>query len=408
MIARILAIAAATLRESTRSAVARLAALLLLLCVPVMAWLVGDDEGGRVWAARTFTVEGLRLILPLAAVVGGAFLLRPGMKRGWALLPARRGEWFAGAALAGLCMILLSTALFLTGAAIATAALGDSSRVVVPMRATAVSGGGVSPAEDQEIARRWVSTSSVDRELSFKFERPATDRIRGEIEYELVWTQEAPPGRSVPFSVTASSTPPPATPGRRINASDHYKDGTVRALSRRRAAFEVDLPLGEDLAIDVSPIDPSLVVGIRLGDVIIEAGHSSPLPSILWLALVAIAAAALCMAVSLWFRSWSTAPTAALAGLLLLAALTLLPGITPTGQMAADRRAAVEADKDALKTLESTVARLPELLPTLPFDTYLRGREVEPTLGDTAWRALAALLLLPLGAITFRRRQIAK
>jgi hypothetical protein len=76
--------------------------------------------------------------------------------------------------------------------------------------------------------------------------------------------------------------------------------------------------------------------------------------------------------------------------------------------MAADRRAAVESDKDAMQVLESAAAQLPELLPSAAFDAYLRGREVVPTPGEAARRGLIALALLPLGAVTFRRRQIAR
>lgn len=405
MIARVLAIAAATLRESTRSAVARLAALLLLVCVPVMAWLVGEDEGGRVWAARTFTVEGLRLILPLAAVVGGAFLLRPNLKRGWATLPAQRGEWFAGAALAGLCMILVSTMLFVCGAFVDMAASRPTANLLQVHRPLSMWLGSTQQ-EGHQSQQDWCwAAYSKGEYIMIEFPRPEGKGFYAEIEYELVWTQEAPPMRDVPFRAEFFDKRAYHEPGARPGFI--YSD-EVRALSRRRASIRADVSRGSELWLRIVPTDPSLIVGVRPSGVVLSANSVNPYASTLRLTLLAIAASVLCMAVSLWFRTWSTAPTAALAGLLLLAALTLLPGIAPTGQMAADRRADVEADKDALKTLESTVARLPELLPALPFDTYLRGREVDSTLADAAWRGLIALALLPLGAITFRRRQIAK
>jgi len=392
VIARVLAIAAATLRENARSAVARVAALMILICVPAMAWLIGDDEPGRVWAARTVTVEGLRLILPLAAVVGGAFLLRPNLKRGWALLPARRGEWFIGAALAGLCMILLSTALFLAGAFAVGA--GDDSQLVRPQGATSVAN---LPEQIRSSlgkhGRVWAGTGRL-QSLAFNFDRPPTDVFEGEIDFELAWTEQAPPARGVPFAVQA--------------VGETTVQAEVRSLSRRRAAFSGPLPKGANIKLVVTPTDPTLLVGIAESDIFVQAGKVSPVASMLALALLAIAASALCMAVSLWFRAWATAPTAALAGVLLLAALTLLPGIAPTGQMAADRRAAVDNDKDAMQRLESAATSLPELLPGNGFDNYLRGREVESTLPAVVWRIGIALALLPLGAITFRRRQIAK
>lgn len=405
MIARILAIAAATIRESTRSAVARLAGLLLLACVPVATLLAGDDEGGRVWAARTFTVEGLRLMLPLAAAIGGAFLLRPGMKTGYALLPARRAEWFAGAAMAGLCMILLSTALFL-GGAMAAMALSRPATNLLQVHRPQSMWLGTTQHEGHQTRPDWYwAAQSRGEYIMAEFARPAGKGLYAEIEYELVWTQEAPPMREVPFKAEFFGTRAYHEPGARPGI---LALADVRALSRRRASISADVPPGTELWLRIVPADPSLIVGVRPEGVALSTELVNPYSSTLRLAMLAIAAAALCMAVSLWFRSWATAPTAALAGLLLLAALTLLPGITPTGQMAADRRAAVEADKDAMKTLETAAAELPELLPARPFDTYLRGREVGSTLGDTAWRTLAALMLLPLGAVTFRRRQIVK
>jgi hypothetical protein len=90
MTSRVLEIAATTMRGATRPAWARMGVFLLLISVPLSALLVGQDAPGRAVIARLVTVEGLRLALPLAAVVGGAFVLRPGLKSGYALLPVRR------------------------------------------------------------------------------------------------------------------------------------------------------------------------------------------------------------------------------------------------------------------------------------------------------------------------------
>ena len=63
-------------------------------------------------------------MLPLAAIVGGGFLLKPTVKRGWTVLPARRGEYFLGAALAGCVVVLIAACLFTGGGYIANLAMG--------------------------------------------------------------------------------------------------------------------------------------------------------------------------------------------------------------------------------------------------------------------------------------------
>lgn len=407
MIARALAIAGATLRENARSNLARLAAALLVGCVPVTAWLIGEDDPGRAWAARTAAAEGLRLVLPLAAVIGGAFALRPTIKQGWALLPARRGEWFVGAALAGALLALGSVALFAGGALLAGASMGDAAMLVVPRQAEVVAGGSQSPREADDTARRWAAARGRETRLAFEFEAPRAATLRGEIDYELIWTQEAPPSRGVPFDVLVY-----AGGASDADAARGAVRAQVRALSRRRAAFELPAPAAARCTVLVVPTDPTLAVGVRPQDLVVEAGLVSQAASLLLLALAGLAAALLCMAVTLGFRALTTAPTAALAGLLLLASLTLLPGITPAGQMAADRRASVESEQaqsDPWANLEYSLANLPPLLPAGAFESYLHGRTVGgEVLAAALWRALAALALVPLGAALFGRRQIAK
>ncbi|MBK9974187.1 MAG: hypothetical protein IPP14_05385 [Planctomycetes bacterium] len=407
MIARATAIACATLLQQARSSLARLVAALLVACVPVGAWLMGQDAASRAWAARTLAAEGLRFVLPLAAVIGGAFALRPSMKQGWALLPARRMEWFFGAALAGAILALGSVALFAGGAWLAGASIGDAALLVIPRRAALAVGGSQSPNEAAQTARRWAAVRGKETRLTFEFESPQTTSLRGEIDYELIWTQEAPPARGVPFDVLVF-----AGDASQALASQAGSKCEVRALSRRRAAFEIAATPPGRCTVLIVPNDPTLAVGVREHDVVIEAGQTSQVASLALLALVALAAALLCMAVTLGFRALTTAPTAALAGLLLLASLTLLPGITSAGQMAADRRASVESEggqSDPWAELENSLANLPPLLPAGDFETYLHGRTVDADVAASAlWRALAALALLPLGALLFGRRQIAR
>jgi hypothetical protein len=51
---------------------------------------------------------------------------------------------------------------------------------------------------------------------------------------------------------------------------------------------------------------------------------------------------------------------------------------------------------------------LPELLPGVPFERLILGRSVGGgVFVDAAWRTGIAVLLVPAGALLFRRRQIA-
>jgi hypothetical protein len=387
MSARVLGITATTLRGATRPAWARLGLFALLICVPLSALLFGQGAPGRAIIARMVLVEGLRLALPLAAVVGGAFILRPGLKSGYALLPVRRDEWFLGASLAGVALLALAAALFATGALLTFASLGEAGRLVQPAFPAKALHGAEEVDASAHGQRLGISTDQV-KTIKLTFERPEGDTLRGEVRYKEVIKPDATiaPGRAVPFSVRGAE---------------------VRPIARGRASFTAPMPQGDEITLEIAAIDDALIIGILPAEVHVQAASAGALASTAWLALAALAAAALCMTVTLLVRSLAGASTAALAGLLLLATLTLLPGLAPASQMAADRRKAMGGDGG--ESIEATLSRLPALLPDEPFDAMILGRTVGAgTLADAALRAAVALVLLPAGSILFRRRQITK
>jgi len=390
MIARALSIAALSLREIARSAPARFGLVLLLIAVPLAELLAGREGATRVHVARMVSIEGLRLLLPLAAVVGAAFVLKPALRRGYALLPARRDEWFLGASLAGLAMSALSVALFATGAALTFVTLGDAGRSVRPAY-PAQAGFTGAPTTSAGEDWLWADPAGEGRpadEIVLHFDVAPVGPLSGEVTYELILTGGGAPARGVPFDVYAGES-----------------RAEVRAISGRRAAFTAPAHEGP-VVLRIVPSDSALKVGLRPARVFISAEVVSAVPALLGLALVALAAAALCITFTLLVRSRLGAAIAALAGLLLVAALTLLPGLTPAGQMAADRRRAIEGEETQAIKLERALSQLPELMPATAFDEFLSGRTVGPLAGEAVWRALAALALLPAGALLFRRRQI--
>jgi hypothetical protein len=97
--------------------------------------------------------------------------------------------------------------------------------------------------------------------------------------------------------------------------------------------------------------------------------------------------------------------------MLLLAALTLLPGLAPAEGMARDRRRDLgrQDERGVLETLGAELSGLPQLFPDSYFDEYLAGRVVpEGAALDGMARLGVGMLLLAPGAWLFTRRQIAK
>ncbi|MCB9893572.1 MAG: hypothetical protein H6839_03905 [Planctomycetes bacterium] len=396
MIGRVLAIAGAGIHEARRSRLLPLAVPALVFAVPLIAQMFSDDAAQRAWLSRSVLAEGLRTILPLAAIVGAGFLLKPGLKQGWTVLPARRAEYFIGAAVAGVAVLSFGALFFTMGGAIAA---NDDLRLTLPAAGISKQrtlNGQHQVAQGKPGTSAWANPR-YGEELVLGLPDEIDGKLQGTIEYQMVWTGESPPRDRSPVAVW-------------------LQHGSVRTplatgvQSRYRVLFEGDYVAGSSLVLQ--PTDPVLIVGTSPERVRFDVAQVAPYASILRLLLLSLCAASLCLAVVLFVRSLSTAPTAVLAGLLLLATLTLLPSLAPTSRMAHDRRAALEQNARESKFVERLEARadaLPQLLPDTYFDEYLAGRVVP---GDAllagGQRLLAALLLLPLGAMLFRLRQMAK
>jgi hypothetical protein len=143
-----------------------------------------------------------------------------------------------------------------------------------------------------------------------------------------------------------------------------------------------------------------------------ELGQSAPLASLLGLTALSLGGALLCLFVVLAIRALSTSATAALAGMLLLAALTLLPSLAPTESMARDLRRDLGGEKEqegVLKALEAELTALPQLFPDRYYDEFLSARVVPGgAVADGLARFGIGLLVLAPGAWLFTRRQISK
>lgn len=399
MISRVLAIARAALLEALRARLAPLLALVLLLAVPALALLFGESADTRAWLTRSITSEGLRVVFPLAAILGGGFLLKPALKRGWSVLPARRSEYFLGAALAGGGVLVMAAGLFALGGVLANQWLdGDLTVTRSPdaISKQRVKDGALQTAAGQADATTWANPA-YGEELVLPLPARAGETLKGTVEFQLVWTAEAPPRDRAPVAVwlqNGSVRTPLAT--------------TVQ--SRYRVQFEGAWP--ESGSLVVQPTDPVLIVGASPDRVRLELERASPWGSVARLFMLSCGAALLCLLLVLLVRSLATAPTAVLAGLLLFSTLTLLPSLAPTTKMARDRRAALEraGEKSTLvEQLEARATSLPELFPSGLFDEFLAARVVPAEAWSAAaWRLLAGLALLPAGAALFRLRQIAK
>ncbi len=395
---RSLAIAGAALIQTARSKAGWTAALALLLMVPASAWLFADDAATRAWISRLVPVEVLRLLLPLGAITGGAFLVRPAMRTGWAVLPARRSEWFAGKAIAGTVVLVVATVLFSCGAALAGWIFGEplsltthpeilyGERVADGKLETARFKGGMALADPQ-------SGETIVADIP----SGVGDRVAGIIEYEPILTGVQPPGQGAPVEVW-------------INGEGTRQRLEVSIEARRRVSFQGERRGAHRVII--KPTDPGVAIGTSVSRMRFELGQRAPLSSLLVLTALSLGGALLCLFVVLAIRALSTAATAALAGMLLLAALTLLPSLAPTESMARDLRrdlGGAEEQEGVLKALEAELTALPQLFPDRYYDEFLSAR-VAPggaVAGGLARFGIGLLFLAP-GAWLFTRRQINK
>jgi hypothetical protein len=388
-------IAAAVIAEQLRSRGTLLIALLLVLLTPGLAWLAGDDADTRAWLSRLIPAEVLRIFLPLSVIAGGAFLLRPALRRGWALLPARRSEWFMGNAMAGGVLLLAATLLFGVGAAAAGMMFGKPlARTVQPatLHSERVHQG---QAQRLEIGDGLALINPAHQEWLIVALPEGLNDIHGTLEFVGVLTGERAPAQRSPVAlelISAESSVPL----------------DVQVESRSRVRFSGGAPGASHLLIHTT--DDALAILTSASRIRFTVGESAPTASLPALLAVAFGASLLCLCVVLAIRSLSTAPTAALAGALLLAALTLLPALAPAESMARDHRRdleGVEVQRGWLEKLEEEFAALPQLFPDRYFDEYLTGYVVPSgAFADGLLRFSAGVLLLIPGALLFRRRQM--
>jgi len=395
MTGRMLVITRAALIETLRARLTPAAGLTLLLAVPVLAWLLGDDAGTRAWLSRGIATEGLRVVLPLAVTLGGGFLLKPSLKRGWTILPARRAEYFAGTALAGCVIVLAGAVVFTAGGLFAAAAFGED--LTVTRHATEVSkqrgAGAAREVTAPTQATVWAEPERGE-ELVLGLPDGVSGDVRGTLEYQLVWTAEAAPRNRSPVALWVQDAA-----GRRALE-------TV-VQSRHRVAFSGECQ--PDAVLIVQPTDPVLIVGTSPPRARFETDRAGALGSLLCLLVLSVGACVLCLLLVLMVRSLATGPTAVLAGMLLLAGLTLLPSLEPAGRMARDRRADTSGEPSLAQRVEFSTSKLPELLPAAHFEEYLAARVVSADAwADAGWRLLAGVALLAPGVWLFRLRQIAK
>ncbi|MBZ0137150.1 MAG: hypothetical protein K8I27_12345 [Planctomycetes bacterium] len=399
MIRRVLAITGAALMEALRARLSPLIALVLVAAVPMTALVLGEDADTRAWLVRSVTAEGLRVLLPLGAILGGGFLLKPNLKRGWTILPARRAEYFTGGALAGALVLMLSSALFAGGGLIGNLAFGSDLTVTsqgVEINKQRERDGVTVYAEGKGEGYTWANPNYNEELLAELPAQPGND-LSGTIEFRMVWTAEGAPRDRAPVAVA-------------LIDADGRHELESRVLSRYRLHFHGRVNGPAQLVI--TPTDPVLIIGTTPDRIRVEVDRTGATGSILRLWVLCVAAALLCLSAVLLVRALATAPTAVLAGLLLLSVLTMLPNLGPTSGMARDRRAAVEGvrpDITLAQRLEDELAAIPRLHPETAFDEYLGARVVPGNAwGDAGLRLLAALAMLPIGALLFRARQIAR
>ncbi|KAA0218578.1 hypothetical protein EDM80_00160 [bacterium] len=395
MLRRTLALWLAATLEPLRSPLAWLGLLSLAACVPLLVLVFGEGEApARAWLARSIVVEVLRWLLPLGALAGAAFAIRPSLRSGWAALPARRAEWFFAVSAASFCLMFVCALCFVAGAALSLAALGEAGNLEQSREAASFTH--TARAQGGETVFIWPGTAET---LEFEFVNAGLPPdIKGAFEFEIAWTRASAPERDVPFSVTL--------------VGERTVEAATRVEARRRASFAAPNPGGESFKVLCRATDPALTVGMKRASCRIEGSRPGPLASLGWLLMLSLAGAALCASVALCVRALATAPTAALAGLLLLVALTLLPALSPGDFASRKRRQDVErqaeSEASTLQQLAVLASRLPRLMEPADFERFMAGRAAG---GEDARGALLRLLiaagLLPAGALMFGRRQIA-
>ncbi|MDC1141512.1 hypothetical protein OAU50_00330 [Planctomycetota bacterium] len=377
--------------ELLRSPASIFGALVLLLAIPAVALFVADTDENALWMSRFMFVEGTRAFVPILTIMGAAFLLRPRMARGWSTLPARRSEWLLACTLTAFTIVLAVNSLLFAGSMLAQSMVDANTELQVTSNAEQVDAirKDGSRREGKPTHFSWMNPNYKE---VLEFELEPSENLDATIHFEAALSNVQSPSGNLPFRAVGVSEDGSTTPLTATTA------GQRKAILSGQGAFT---------RVQLIATDPGLIVGVTPEDVHITTDVQSPFISMLALFAVSLAGTLLLITGVYAVRSLSTAPTAALAGLFLFTAMTLLPALAPTTAMAKARaKAMMQSDQDA--TDFSNLESIPQVFPAHGFDEFLAGRVSGPFVQTALYRTAMALPLLIIGAILFRRRELAK
>lgn len=379
--------------ELLRSPASIFGGLLVFFAIPFTAWFVAESDDNALWMSRFMFVEGTRMLVPLLTIAGAAFILRPRMQRGWSTLPARRSEWLMACVLTTFTIVVAVNGLLLAGSLLAQATIDSDSALHLTENPTQVDS--VRKDGSRRIGKpdsySWMNANYGE---SIVFDLDSEDDLQITVQYESALSNTQTPGIDIPFKAVG------ITKSGKLLKLQLANSGSRKALITGEGNFK---------QIQLVANDPGLIVGVTAGGIHIRNGEQAAYWSMFALFIVSIAGTLLLIAGVYAVRSLSTAPTAALAGLFLFATLTLIPSLAPASAMAKARANAMKnSSKQSNGTDLSMLENIPHVFPRQGFSEFMSGRVSGPIATDSITRAAAAIPLLLLGALLFRRRELAK
>jgi hypothetical protein len=377
--------------ELLRSPASIPGALILLLAIPAAVLFVAESDENALWMSRFMFVEATRALIPLLTIMGAAFLLRPRMARGWSTLPARRSEWLLACSVTAFTIVLVVNALLFAGSMLAQSMVDADTQLQVTVNASQVD------AIRKDGSRRAGKPASYswmnpNYQEVLEFNVDPGNKLDATIHFEAALSNVQAPLGGVPFVAYG------------LGENSSSTALTVTTAGRRKAIVSGE---GKFSRVQLKANDPGLIVGVTAEDIHIATDVQSSLLSMLAIFALSLAGTLLLVSGVYAFRSLSTAPTAALAGLFLFSAMTLLPSLAPTTAMAKARASAM-MQSDENSTDLSALEHIPQIFPAHAFDEFLAGRVSGPVIGDALLRATMSFPLLLAGALLFRRRELAK
>ncbi|MCF6228262.1 MAG: hypothetical protein L3J82_06305 [Planctomycetes bacterium] len=379
--------------ELLRSPASIFGGLLVFFAIPFTAWFVAESDDNALWMSRFMFVEGTRMLVPLLTIAGAAFILRPRMRRGWSTLLARRSEWLMACVLTTFTIVVAVNGLLLGGSLLAQATIDSDSTLHMtenPKQVDSVRKDG-SRRIGKADSYSWMNSNYSE---SLVFDLKSKDDLQVTVQYESALSNVSAPGIEIPFKAVGITES-----GERVSLQI-VNSGSRKALLKGQGKFK---------QIQLIANDPGLIVGVTAGGIHIREGEQSAFWSMFALFIVAISGTLLLIAGVYLVRSLSTAPTAALAGLFLFATLTLIPSLAPASAMAKARANAMKnSSRQPSGSDLSMLENIPHIFPRQGFSEFMSGRVSGPVMQDSISRAAAAIPLLLLAAIMFRRRELAK